>query len=175
MKKSTKGALAAATAALLLVGGAGSLAYWTASADVDDVAVASGELNLTPVDCGAGWLLDGGTPYVDQSLVPGDTVTIECTYTIVAAGEHLEATVDAELTDMAAAGALAPFLDVAATATIGGTPVSTITELNDGNTLAVGVTVEFTDPGTEDNTSNVSGGLTATLASLAVTLTQAHL
>ena len=34
MKKSTKGALAAGSAAFLLVGGAGSLAYWTDNGDV---------------------------------------------------------------------------------------------------------------------------------------------
>ena len=58
MKKSTKGALAAGGAAFLLLGGAGSLAYWT---DTPTSRHRAGVRHLTIIsnDCGsAPWELD---------------------------------------------------------------------------------------------------------------------
>ena len=51
MKKSTKGALAASSAAVLLLGGAGSLAFWSDSQDVGSANITSGELTLGAPDC----------------------------------------------------------------------------------------------------------------------------
>ena len=64
MKKSTKGALAAGGAAVLLLGGAGSLAYWTASGSVPGGSLTSGSMTLSSVTCGS-WTyggVDAGTP-----------------------------------------------------------------------------------------------------------------
>ena len=67
MNKSTKGALAASSAAVLLLGGAGSLAFWSDSQDVGSANITSGELDLSAPDCADdllagthGWQLDGG-------------------------------------------------------------------------------------------------------------------
>lgn len=94
MKKSTKGAIAAAAAGVLLLGGAGSLAYWTADGGVDGGAIAAGELKLTNANCDAGWthVVDGGAV---TKIVPGDQITRKCTYTLLAAGDHLSATLTA--------------------------------------------------------------------------------
>ena len=61
MKKSTKGAFAAAAAGSLLLGGAGSLAYWTDASTVDGKAITSGHLQLNPITatCDDSWQLDG--------------------------------------------------------------------------------------------------------------------
>ncbi len=47
MNKSTKGALAAACGGVLLLGWAGSLAYWTDGTNIDGDSFASGHLQLT--------------------------------------------------------------------------------------------------------------------------------
>ena len=60
MKKSTKGAVAVAAAAVLLTGGAGTLAYWSDSVDLPGGSISSGSLSLGTPDCGSGWTLDGG-------------------------------------------------------------------------------------------------------------------
>lgn len=97
MKKTTKGALAAAAAGTLLVGGAGTLAFWTDSATVDGTSVNSGHLTLAETDCGD-WQLDTeGGPGGDlgsRTLVPGDVLTKVCTYDLDASGAHLAATLD---------------------------------------------------------------------------------
>ena len=55
MKKSTKGALAATTAGVLLLGGAGSLAFWSDS--IGGSTISSGHISLddtTAGDCAGG-------------------------------------------------------------------------------------------------------------------------
>ena len=100
MNKTTKGAVAAAAAGVLLLGGAGSLAYWNATGTVAGGTISSGELTLTNADCDPGvgttdsvWTIDGGTAFnpATEKIVPGDTLTKVCTYTITASGTHLEA------------------------------------------------------------------------------------
>ena len=66
MKRSTKGALAASAAGILLLGGAGSLAFWNATVNVPGAAIASGDLKLSTPDCGDGWLLDDGEDYAND-------------------------------------------------------------------------------------------------------------
>src|SRR6478735_10550895 len=96
MKKSTKGALAAGAAASLLLGGAGSLAYWTSTGTIDGTSISSGHLKLVSPSCD-GWKLDNETtafdPAADQ-IVPGDVLTQVCHYTVDAKGKHILAKFD---------------------------------------------------------------------------------
>lgn len=97
MKKSTKGALAAAAAAFLLLGGAGSLAYWTDDAEVDGGEVDSGSIELQGVACADDWTYDDDTATAVTTvvnIVPGDTIVKECTADLVLLGDHIGATVD---------------------------------------------------------------------------------
>ncbi|WP_447646051.1 alternate-type signal peptide domain-containing protein [Nocardioides zeae] len=92
MNKTTKGAIAAGSAAVLLLGGAGSLAFWNATADVPGGTVDSGELTLTPAAAGQ-WTFNGA-PIADPgtvTLVPGDELAYTGSYTIGAEGDNLEA------------------------------------------------------------------------------------
>ena len=52
MKKSTKGAVAAGAAAVLLLGGAGTLAFWNADGTAEGGTLTAGTLELTDLTCG---------------------------------------------------------------------------------------------------------------------------
>lgn len=98
MQKTTKGALASVAAAVLLLGGGTSLAYWTASADVTGGAITAGELKLTAGSCDTNWVYAAGNASAGSTVttwVPGDSVTKSCTYTVDAIGDNLLATLDA--------------------------------------------------------------------------------
>lgn len=104
MNRTTKASIATATGIVLLLGGAGSLAYWNSSADVGALnqSVKAGTLNVA---AGAGqWdrsFWNGATPSVQvgptvtnvalgqQLIVPGNKLTYTQTFTITAEGQDL--------------------------------------------------------------------------------------
>lgn len=187
MNRSTKGAVAAAAAGVLLVGGAGSLAYWTDTFTVTAGAINSGHLTLTettPGNCAAAaWTLDsagGGTTFnqATDKIVPGDVLTKVCTYTINASGNHLSAdltTSGAVLTDTSTSPkALAPPVTKSATFIVGAgtaTNTQTITSANDTQTLTATIKLTFPYGSGSDNTSQ-AGSLN--LTSYVVLATQKH-
>lgn len=169
MQKSTKGALAAAAAGALLIGGAGSLAFWTDSKTVDGGTIASGSLTLSNVACASSWTHSeaGANPTAVSLIVPGDTITKQCTGTLTLVGEHIGATValdPASVTDVV--GTLGS--EVTATATMT-SPAATI---NAPGTYPVTVNIDVTFPSTV--TSVTSQGGTASLDALTLTATQTH-
>ncbi|MFI5428337.1 alternate-type signal peptide domain-containing protein [Aeromicrobium sp. UC242_57] len=164
MKKSTKGVLAAAAAGVLLLGGAGSLAYWSATGSGDAGTIASGSLTLSAVDCSDPWV-EGGVTIT--TIVPGDTITKECTATLTLVGDHIGATV--ALDDSSVDAVEAAFNDeVAITSTLT-EPAAAIT---DPGTYDVTVTLSaaFDGPGA----TNDSQSVTETLDGLELTATQTH-
>lgn len=178
MKKSSQGALAAAAAGVLLLGGAGSLAYWTDAATVSGGAINSGKLTLTDATAGtcasAAWKLDtmespSGVTFdpATDTLVPGDVLTKQCSYTIGAVGTHLRA--DVAATGGAASGALAPALTATGTFTVGGGTVTSVTSADNGKTLAATISVTFNPA--SDNTTQLKA---ASLSDFKVTLSQVH-
>jgi alternate signal-mediated exported protein len=176
MKNSTKGAIAAAAAGVLLLGGAGTLAYWTDTASVDGTTINSGHLKLDASACNsAAWQLDGPTPYTNQKLVPGDTLTKNCNVVIDAAGAHfnnVDLTVTAP-TDVTGAAALID--ELSATVTVNGGTANDVPVTVDGTTnLPVAITITW-PYGSEDNDSNVLAGLSATLDAITVKAQQDHL
>lgn len=176
MKKSTKGALAAAAAGSLLLGGAGSLAYWTDASTISGSSIGSGHLKLTPAAAGCdAWQL-GGSDFNTgtETIVPGDTLTRHCSYTADMAGTSLTATVDVS-TPSFTGGGLAPALTPSATyAVAGGSDVNagTPTTIGDGDSVDVDITVSFPRGTGVDNTYNRAAGLTAALGAITVTATQ---
>ena len=174
MNKSTKGALAATAAGVLLLGGAGSLAYWTAEGTVSGGSISAGDLSLGNAACGSDWTFDGGevtggAPFTNNSkIVPGDVITKTCTFTIVAKGEHLRAVV--RPITPALNGDLANALTVDATnVKVNGVAGTTITDANDGQQLEVTVAVTFNSA-----SGNGSKLLDATLNDITVTADQVH-
>jgi alternate signal-mediated exported protein len=174
MRKSTKGAFAAGTAAVLLLGGAGTLAYWSDDATVDGVSIGSGRLDLE-VDTCDDWQLDStggaGGDLGTREIVPGDSLTKTCTYTLTAEGDHLEATLG--ITSPAWTGALAGKVTTTATFTVGAVTVTPGTPyaFEDGTpkTVTADFTVDFPFGTGVDNSSQ---DLTATLGDITMTVTQ---
>lgn len=175
MKKTTKGALAAGGAATLLLGGAGTLAYWTETVTVPGSTIESGHLAITGDTCAtAGWTLDGGSA-VDSStrIVPGDVLTKECEFVIDGEGDHLDdVTLDITSVSWSGSNALTTAL---------GTPSATFSDSNGpltspatvavGETISAVITVTF--PTTV--TGSTAEDLQASLNTITVTATQNHL
>ena len=178
MKKSTKGALAAAAAGSLLLGGAGSLAYWTDAATVGGTDITSGHLKLVPVGgtgCD-GWKLSGAAyvPATDK-IVPGDTLSQHCSYKVDMAGKTLKATLAvSDLTGTWGAPSNAT-LEGALTKTVAfkdgtGAAISGTTPVTNGYVVTADLTVGI--PTGADNTANAVSGFTAHLNDITVTATQ---
>jgi alternate signal-mediated exported protein len=166
MDKSTKGALAAVAAGLLLAGTAGSLAYWNATGSVDGGDIDSGKLAL--INPGAlTWTLNGNPASGSVVLVPGDELVFSGSFEIDAAGDNLQA--DVGLSGGGGSGSLAPYVTTDVAATIAGSPVTQVTEANDGETIDVQATIDFPFGSSADNDSQSK---TLDLSDIAVTLTQ---
>lgn len=170
MNKTTKGALAAGTAAVLLLGGAGSLAFWSADGTVAGTTINSGELKLGAADCGD-WKIDGDSIFnvTTGKIVPGDTLTKTCTYAITASGDHLDADVDVT-TPATASGALSSSVEVSGAFTVDGESVTKISSANNTKLLSSTVTVKF-PYGVKNNDSQALAGV---LSDYVVTATQKH-
>ena len=183
MKKSTKGALAAAAAGSLLLGGAGSLAFWTDAATISGSDIDSGHLSLVTdtTDCDTTWMLNGTTdPYVAQILSPGDTLTRHCSYSVSMSGDNLSAdlSISAPGFDGTGDAALRSDMTVDGDFTYddgGAGPVDatgTITDIADGSVVDALITVSFNDVNIENNDSNTGADLAAALDDTTVTITQ---
>ena len=193
MKKSTKGAVAAGAAAVLLLGGAGSLAFWTATGTADGGAITSGDLKLTDGTCDPTWQYADGAAGAGTDValfVPGDQVTKQCTFELEATGDNLSATLDAPASVSYTAPGTAASLSLTAdtTFTIDALPVvspavptpiadgGTVTSANDGDTITATFVVTIPYGTDESGTPVVNGNdtqnITATLDTLTVTLTQ---
>lgn len=97
MKKTTKGTIAIAAAITLLLGGAGSLAYWQESATISAVPIATGQLHVT-TQPGTWAVKRNATAAAQQidpatfKMVPGDIVTYTVPFSTLADGTNLAAT-----------------------------------------------------------------------------------
>ena len=138
MKKATKGALAVTAAGALLLGGAGTLAYWNDVQSVSGSTISSGHLKLTPGTCDS-WKSNGAA--VDPAtmkIVPGDVITRHCSYTADLLGDHLKGQVSVSTPTLT--GGLAGGLTTAATYTVGnGLAVAAGTATDIQNADAIGV------------------------------------
>ncbi|WP_456694628.1 alternate-type signal peptide domain-containing protein [Aeromicrobium sp. P5_D10] len=164
MKKSTKGVFAATAAGVLLLGGAGSLAYWSDSKDGDAGAIASGTLTLSAVTCDAAWKEGLATI---TTIVPGDTITKECAATLTLTGDHIGATVALDPTSVATVeAAFNGEVDITSTLTEPAAPIT------DPGVHDVTVTLSAAFAGAA--ATNDSQGVTQTLDGIELTATQTH-
>lgn len=197
MRTSLKAALAGVVGAGLLLGGAGSLAFWNDEESQDGGTIESGTLNLLKSECSA-WTTGttATTPFdEDYLIVPGDAFERTCDFTL-----RVEGDVNASLSvDDQAVGAtvLGGELAVATayelrdagvvdeSVTIDEDTDWPFTEADSGKTLRATITVALPWDGDPDvlddqvnNTSNSMVGdganvaLAAVLESLTVTVTQ---
>lgn len=174
VNKTFKGAVAAAVAASLLLGGAGSLAYWNADGNVGGATISAGSLDLGDPTCGT-WASDllGGAlfdPAVGE-LVPGDTLTRTCDFVVDAVGNHMVADLEVGTATFAQVNALSSALTVTGAFSIDGSAVTQISTADDGKNLRVQLTVTFAEGTSVDNTTQ---NLDVTLNAVSVTATQDH-
>ena len=168
MNKSTKGAIAAGAAAALLLGGAGSLAYWNATGTIAGGSISSGTLTLTAKDTGT-WKLNGTTvAAATTKIVPGDELVYTGSYTIGATGNNIQGNLAVTGgTGTAWTGStLTSTFKLDGTAVTGTTP---ITGAQNGKDVAAEITIDFPFGSTADNSSQAK---TVTLSNVGVTLTQ---
>jgi alternate signal-mediated exported protein len=189
MRNSIKAALAATTGAALLLGGAGSLAYWSDEEVIPGGTINGGSLDLTSADCGVGWELNGeGVTFnFSRPLVPGDVLTKTCSYVLDATGDNLQADVAASAPDFGAVTALTAELDFSSSFTLDAvgapapaafTPTAQITEADDGKELIASLIVDF-DFISATNASNSgveynAAPLQAALEDITITVTQTN-
>lgn len=176
MNKTTKGALAAVAAGVLLSGGAGSLAYWHAQQDVGSASIDSGHVTLSAPDCTTapnhGWQLDNGDVYTPGTtvLVPGDSISKICTMTLDLVGDHIGADLSIDTAALTADGTtLAAELAPSATFTVDGGAYAPIT--NPGShTIKAVVSVAFNGPAATNGSMDGAVNLDA----INVTADQTH-
>lgn len=183
------GAVAAAVAGVLLLGGQGSLAYWTARSSAAGGSLGSGSLALGPVTCQGWQLIQTGrtisgtpspnpTPYTNQPLEPNDVLTMTCTSTLTLRGDHIRGSIAAtgSLVTTPAGSRLVTSgnSSVTITPTAGAAHGATFTGADNGATVTA--TVTLTIPSSDgDGTSGPAADATVSGATtLRLTATQVH-
>jgi alternate signal-mediated exported protein len=106
MNKFAKGSLAAGAGIVLLLGGAGTLAYWNSEVELSGGSINTGQLDLATSEVTA--------PDAPALWVPGDEVTYTTNLLLTAEGDNLEGEIvlDADSVDLAGEGADAITLSV---------------------------------------------------------------
>lgn len=167
MKRSTKGALAVGVAAVLLLGTASTIAFWTDETTADGGEISSGEITLSAVECDAAWAYaEGDTTAAVDVIVPGDTVVKQCTGSLTLVGNHIGATVEATDTGLPV-GPLADELVVDGSMT---SPAAVISGPGTYD-VTIDISVEFPYGTVADNESQLQ---TAALDTITVTAVQTH-
>ncbi len=182
MNRKAKAALAAGAAAVLLLGGAGTFAFWQDQTESGGGTITSGTLALsecTPTS-GSGWRdVTGGRSVAvdlpDFRIVPGDTREYSCTSTVTASGTNLSATLAADTSEMFSElsdpALQAQLIDTSLTATTSSgavLPDAQVTDQNDGETLTIAARLTF-DP---ETSGTIAQGTSVTLNNVLITLTQ---
>lgn len=174
MNKSTKGLIAAAAGGTLLLGGAGSLAFWTASTDISGTALTSGHLKIHDVSCAsATWKLDGGADIGPSTrIVPGDTITKTCQFTVDGVGDHMTVNLGTATPGWSSSNALTSELQVASKfdGSVSGADLADNASITKDETITATLTVTYPT----SSTSTVAQDLTGTLNQITLTVTQGH-
>jgi alternate signal-mediated exported protein len=89
MNKLTKGAIAGAAGIVLLMGGAGSLAYWTGSADLTNGAQTINAGSLSAATTSGSWTVNGKDASTTK-VVPGAIVRYDGVITVTSSGDGLK-------------------------------------------------------------------------------------
>lgn len=180
MKKITKAAIAGTAGVALLLGGAGTLAYWNDTKTGAVTTIASGDLHFGTITDGTGWSLQQkaadlpvgtaqltGVTYTNQLVVPGDVLTNTISVPVTITGTNNKATF--ALTRVAPpTNALSSALTVGYTVNgVAYTPGNPITVTTGTTSIPVVITVTFPWGASVDNTTkalttNFTGSYTLT-------------
>jgi len=182
MNKFAKGSLAAGAGVVLLLGGAGTLAYWNDSAAVTGGSIKAGTLDLNAAE---GEWTHGGEKIDDVStwaMVPGDELTYAVDLELKAVGDNMAGTVVLEQDFVIGEGAddqITVDLDVDESKlptnvkAVDGYTLEFVGEVGTettGKTIPVQVTVSF--PFDENGEQNSSKGAAVDLENITFTATQ---
>jgi alternate signal-mediated exported protein len=179
MHATVKGALAAGAAGTLLLGGVGTLAYWNATGTIGGGTINSGDLQLDASSCTtAGWTVSNTVENVmnqvfalgTDEIVPGDVLKKTCTIGVTAVGQNLRANLAVTNGTTTGSTLSVGAYSVAGAFTLGGSPVTSITDANTGQAITATITVTFPIGSSVDNTSKTK---TIVLGDFTVTATQA--
>jgi alternate signal-mediated exported protein len=150
MNKLVKGSIAGAAGIALLLGGAGTLALWNATADIDGVTVTSGSLTLAETATSPDWT--GPT-----TMVPGDVATYTTELTITVVGDTLKSTLSLDEGSLSGGAELPADLAVSFVAThaslTAGTVAGTYEVPAGPGTYVVPVVVTVTFDSNSDNST----------------------
>ena len=189
MNKLVKGSLAAAAGIALLLGGAGTFAYWNSTAGVAGGTVTAGDLQIVNDGAAGIWKDQTGTTInpATYRIVPGDTLTYTDDLTVTAVGKNIAATLGlaggsiSPVTPTPSTNAdnkLASYLTANAVVTATGTGIVPGTGTNVFNvtqgTGTVTTTVTISFPIGADTTNNDAKLGAVNLSNMALTLTQNH-
>lgn len=169
MKKTTAAAVTAAVGAALLLGGAGTLAYWTDEVEGESQTISAGDLALAGFD-------DGSWTYVaDDSavtkIVPGDVIETTVDVPVELVGDNIKADLSVAEKDGATTDGFGDVLDIAIDVNESGDSTYSFTEEFDA-TVPVTVTVTFPWDASTDATADNSTKLADYVFTLEYTLTQ---
>ncbi len=169
MNKLTKSAIAGAAGIALLLGGAGSLAYWNSSATVSTSTISSGKLEVA-INSGAAW------NKTITKWVPGDTATYSANITVTAEGDNIKANLAFDtlsLVPPTGTNKLLDALDITFTADTSVSPNLTgsagVYQITAAGTYVIPVTVTVLFKTTADNQSQLG---TLNLTGMKFTVTQ---
>lgn len=167
---SVKGLALIGGAALILTGGAGSLAYWNSTQSDAGGTVNAGTIQLGTQTCGA-WKDQHNVDFdiATDKVVPGDVLTKQCTSTIAASGTNLHASLG--ITGFTRTGGTLPVTPAATYDVDGGGQVTTLSAADNGKTLTTNITLNIDNGpgGTLDNASKLQSAI---LSNYTVTATQ---
>src|SRR5690606_10660367 len=146
MNKFTKASIATGAGIVLLLGGAGTLAYWNDTAPTDAGTITAGTLTIDSEGDGEWYESSDLVNPIDASsfrVVPGDSLTYIESFEIGATGDNLEAEITANAASIVT-GAWGDELDVSVAVedSLGGA-ITTIDSTNDGDIVTVTVTLDF--------------------------------
>jgi len=198
MNKLTKGAIAGAAGIILLMGGAGSLAYWSdsANAGAGSQVVTAGQLKFGTAAAGT-WSLNGTTitaaNLASARIVPGDTVSFTQTVPFTAQGNNLKfkattvagtwvanssSTADSDLAAAIAGSAQTTATTVSGTgfnsAVVSGETIYSIPAATGGTAVnsSATITVSFTFPTSTTGSTGALGAVKLNTGTGVVTLSQ---
>ncbi|MCU1425251.1 MAG: alternate-type signal peptide protein [Microbacteriaceae bacterium] len=182
MNKLIKGSIAGAAGIALLLGGAGTLAFWNDDAIITGATITAGDLDVAPVAspaAGDGW--KRGTTVIPNitgyKIVPGDVLTYTQSFDVTATGDNLKATaalsptaITAATPGKAADDALATLLKSSAGFTVGGAATTVVAPKVGKQTIVVTTTITF--PSATAAVDNAAKLGAVNLANFTVALTQ---
>lgn len=180
MNKFAKGSLAAGAGLVLLLGGAGTLAYWNDSAELTGGTINAGTLDLTATE--GAWTQSGSAieDIAQWQMVPGDELTYTADLGLLAQGDNIQGTVVLDESFVEITGG-DDQIDVSFDVVDGATLPAGVTYADETFTFtqtsgeeAVGIPVEVTVsfPFDEDAEQNASKGAVVNLEKISFVATQ---